>query len=107
MEFRIDLNNESDEREILQILGEALGYSDGKFWGKNWDAFNDILRYLNVGGIWGDNKIISSPIVLYISNFQNFKIQAPQRFVILKEILEETKQRYSKGGEIFDYKFME
>lgn len=107
MEIITNLNNEPDEKSVLQILGMALGYTDDKFWGKNWDAFNDILRYLDKGGIWGDNQIFSFPLVLQISNFQNFQSQAPQKFAIFNEILAETKQNYAKDGRTFDYKFIE
>jgi len=107
MELKIDLNNESDEKTILQIFGEALGYSEEKLWGKNWDAFNDILGYLDVGGIWGNNILLSFPMIFLISNFHNLKIQAPQDFVILNEILKETKLKYAKDGKMFNYKFFE
>ena len=107
MTLEIDLKNLSDERAILEILGAALGYTDDKIWGKNMDAFNDILGYLEQGGIWGNNKIIHYPLALRISNFQNFRNHVPGRFTILNEILESHKDRYAKENKIFEFNFIE
>lgn len=107
MEISIDLHNATDEQNVLQILGESLGYNENKFWGKNWDALNDILGYLDTGGIWGDNQIFSSPILLQIAHFQAFKKNNPQRFIILNEILQNIKEKYVQKGLKFDFMFIE
>ncbi|MDP1813343.1 MAG: barstar family protein [Leadbetterella sp.] len=103
MEIKIDLKNASSKEDVLQILGEVLGYDETKSWGKNWDAFNDILRYLDKGGIWGTNEVFVFPVALLISNFQTFKSQASNDFAILEDILNETKSANSE----FDFKFVE
>lgn len=103
MEITIDLNNVTNKKDILQILGEALGYKDEDHWSKNWDAFNDILGYLDTGGIYGTNKIIFDPVTLIFENFQEFKHQMPEDFIILETILNENK----KENSYFDYKFIE
>jgi len=101
MEIEIDLENIASVETVINILGKALGYSDEKYWGKNWDAFNDILGYLDTGGIYETNKIISMPVVLLIRNFQEFKYQAPKDFEILLDIL--NKEKIKSSG--FDFKF--
>jgi len=103
MEIKIDLNNHTNKKDIPQKLGEALGYKDKDIWGENWDAFNDILGYLDTGGIYGTNKIISDPITLLIKNFHEFKYQKPEDYYILVNILKENK----KENPDFNYKFIE
>ena len=103
MKITIDFNNVANKNDILQILGEALGYNDEDVWGKNWDAFNDILGYLGRGGIYGSNKIISDPITLLFENFQEFKHHMPEDFTTLENILNENKKENSD----FKYKFIE
>lgn len=101
MEIKIDLENAIQVETVLDILGKALGYSEEKFWGKNWDAFKDILCYLDTGGIYGTNRVISLPVTLVIRNFQEFKNQAPRDFEILLDILNNEKIK-SSG---FDFNF--
>ena len=103
MDINVDFNNLTNKKDILQILGKALGYNDEDFRGKNWDAFNDILGYLDSGGIYGTNKIISNPITMVFENFHEFKLQMPKDFNILESILNENKKENSN----FDYKFIE
>lgn len=103
MEIKVDLNKITNKKDILQILGKSLGYKDEDFWGKNWDAFNDILRYIDTGGIYGTNKIISDPITLIFENFHEFKFQMPDDYNILESILNENK----KDNLDFDYMFIE
>jgi len=101
MEVEIDLEDTIQVETVLNILGAALGYSEEKYWGKNWDAFNDILCCLDTGGIYGTNEILSLPVTLLISNFQEFKNQAPRDFEILLDILNEEKI----GSSGFDFNF--
>ena len=103
MDIKIDFNNGTNKKDLLHIIGEALGYKDKDFWGKNWDAFNDILGYLDTGGIYGTNKIISDPITLLFKNFHEFKYQKPEDFIMLESILNENK----KENPDFNYKFSE
>ena len=103
MEIKIDLNKITNEQDLLQILGEALGYKAENIWGKNWDAFKDILGYLETGGIYGTNEIISDPITLIFENYHEFKHQMPKDFNILWSILNENKKEYPD----FDFKFIE
>lgn len=102
MEIKIDLKNVFSEDEVLQTMGEALGYTGDKFWGKNWNAFKDILGYLDTGGINGDNEIFPMPVALLIENFQEFKSQAPEDFTIFEDILNITKNENKE----FDFKFI-
>lgn len=103
MELIIDLAKAKTELEVLNIFGRAFGYTEEKFWGKNWDAFNDILAYLDVGGIYGTNDIINNPIKISIRNFHDFKTQAPYEFSILKNIL--NKQKIKNPN--FEFNFIE
>lgn len=103
MKIKINFNNVTNTKDIFQILGRALGYKDETFWGKNWDAFKDILGYLDTGGIHGTNEIISDPITLTFENFHEFKNQMPEDFNILESILNENK----KENPDFNYKFTE
>lgn len=101
MEINIDLENTIQVETVLNILGKALGYSEEKYWGRNWDAFNDILCCIDTGGIYGSNEIISFPVTFLISNFQEFKNQAPKDFEFLLDILNNGKIRNSG----FDFYF--
>ena len=103
MEIKVDLNKVTNKKNVLQILGKALGYNDEYYWGKNWDAFKDILGYIDTGGIYGTNKIISGPITMIFENFHEFKYQMPEDFNILERILNENK----KDNLDFDYMFIE
>lgn len=103
MEIKIDLNNTTNKKDILEILGEALGYKSESFWGRNWDAFKDILGYVDIGGINGTNKIIADPLTVIFANFHEFKNQMPKDFNILESILNDNK----KENPNFDYTFIE
>jgi len=103
MDIKVDFNNVTNKKDILQIVGKAFGYNAEDFWGKNWDAFNDLLGNLDTGGIYGTNKIISNPITMIIENFHEFKFQMPEDFIILKNILNENKNENPD----FNYKFIE
>ena len=102
MEVEIDLENAVQKETVLDIFGKALGYSEEKYWGRNWDAFHDILCCLDTGGIYGTNEILSLPLTFLISNFQEFKNQAPRDFEILLDILNEEKARSSGFDFIFN-----
>lgn len=102
MEVEIDLENAIRVESVINILGKALGYSEEKYWGKNWDAFNDILCCLDTGGIYGTNETISLPVTLTIRNFQEFRNQTPRDFEILLDIFNNKKIKSS--GFYFNFK---
>jgi hypothetical protein len=110
MEIRVDLFGCKDSKDVLLRFGEILQFGGPKGnvparaninnigWGINWNAFNDSLRDLEVGGIWGSAKKVEFPLKLIISNYQDFSKSEPKEFKILKEILEEHQKEYVKEG---------
>lgn len=88
--------------EVLKIFGNAFGYTEEKYWGKNWDAFKDILGYLNSGGIYGTNMIIREPITLVIENYYDYKYESPEDFAILVSIINDESKNSG-----FRYKFVD
>ena len=97
--------------EILQFGGypkgnvKAIASVIGKGWGINWDAFNDCLRDLEAGGIWGSAEKIRFPLAIVIRNYEEFKKNVPQEFSILKDILLMQQEEYKKEGKRLDVKF--
>lgn len=100
MEIKIDLNKVTNKQNLLQAIGQGLGYKDENSWGMNWDALSDILEYLDRGGIYGTNKIISTPVTLTFENYHEFKLHNSNDFNILVNILNENK----KENPDFNYK---
>ncbi len=110
MEIHIDLFGCKDKEDVLLRFGEILQFGGPKGnlpvrakvkkkgWGINWDAFNDCLRSLDVGGILGSAERIKFPLKITISNYQEFSKEEPKGFEILKEILEENQKKYSREG---------
>ena len=92
--FQLTLDNLTSKATILDKIGQQLGYTDGQRWGKNWSALNDILRYLEDGGIYGKNEIIALPVTFEVSNWKAFKEAAPDDFQILVDIFESTRNFY-------------
>jgi hypothetical protein len=106
MTIAADLDNTDSAEIVLEILGAACGYDSAAVWGRNWDAFNDILRHLETGGIWGMNKPYGFPLLFNVSNFESFQAKWPEKFKILVEILEDAKQFYARRNLTFDYIFL-
>lgn len=117
MKINIDLFGCNDGKDVLLRFGEILQFGGPKGniptranvnkigWGINWDAFNDCLRDLEVGGIWSNAKKMEFPLKIIVSNYQDFSKSEPKGFNILKEILEEHKKEYSKKGKKFEVVF--
>ena len=117
MEIHIDLFGCNDSEDVLLRFGEILQFGGPKGnvrtkanvnnigWGINWDAFNDCLRDLEVGGIWGSAKKIEFPLKLVIKNFKDFSKNEPNGFKTLKEILEEHQKEYAKKDKKFQIIF--
>jgi hypothetical protein len=110
MEIHVDLFGCKDEEDVLLRFGEILqlgGYKGnvkakadvmGEGWGINWDAFNDSLRSLEDGSIWGTSEKIHFPLKLVIHNYADFSKSDSDGFRILKEILSSQQEEYNKDG---------
>ncbi len=110
----IDLNGLKTQSEIMQKFGEILefGGPDGnidvdlgthKGWGLNWNALNDSLKYLEIGGIWGTARKFQFPLKLLILNSSLFKQTDLEGFKILMEILTDTFAFYKTQSKIFEF----
>ena len=113
----IDLAEVASEEALLDLLGDVLelggpngnvpvsGPQTGRGWGKNWDALEDSLGYLNSGGIWGTARKISFPLSLRIVNCGALRISDPRTVSILESILSSVSERYAQDGLQFTYVF--
>ncbi len=114
MEISIDLFGCKDNDDVLVRFGEILQFGGPKGnvtamagvinrgWGINWNAFNDCLRDLEVGGIWGSAKKIEFPLKLFITNYQDFSKSEPEGFKILQRILGDHQKKYVNDGKKFE-----
>ncbi len=92
--IEVDLEGSPAKVDVLNTIGKVLGYTENQKWGKNWDAFNDIIEYLDKGGIYGKNEIILKPLIFSIKNWTCFSINEPEDFTILLSILNDKKSKY-------------
>lgn len=110
MKILIDLSNLKIEDEVMQRFNELLEFGiheNGELVGVgNWDAFNDCMRCLDDGGIYGTGKKITFPCQIIIKNYSDFEQNDPEGFKTLKEILKEKPEEYQKDNQeleiIFD-----
>ena len=115
MEIHVDLFGCRNKLDVLLRFGEILQFggpkgnvpakSDimDKGWGLNWDAFNDCLRDLETGGIWGTSEKVRFPFTLIIHNYGEFAKN--QDFKILKDILKDQQEDYNNQGKEFEVIF--
>ena len=98
MKILIDLSGLKTEEEVLRKWGDVFNFggADEKGWGLNWDAFNDCLRELEDGGIWGTSKKFTFPLEIEIANYKEFKNADAKEFDIMKDILQYQMEEYSK-----------
>ena len=101
--IEVDLEGSLTKVDVLNTFGNALGYTEDQKWGVNWDAFNDILEYLDTGGIFGKNEIILKPLIFSIKNWTGFSINEPKDFAILLSILTNKKTKYKDE---FDFQLL-
>jgi len=101
--IEVDLKGSLSKVDVLSIFGKTLGYTEDQKWGKNWDALNDILEYLDTGGIFEGNNIILKPIIFSIKNWSGFSINETENFAVLLSILNDKKSKYP--GE-FDFQLL-
>ena len=111
----IDLRAVQSKSQLMDALGEALELggpngnvqvehpSDGKGWGKNWDALLDSLSCLDAGGIWGTSRKRHFPLRLRLKNSAAYRIADQKGFAVLLEVLEDARERYSEHGLEFAY----
>ena len=111
----IDLRAVRSEAQLMDALGEALELggpngnvliahsSDGKGWGKNWDALLDSLSCLDTGGIWGTSRKLRFPLRLTLKNASAFRRSDKESCSVLLEVLEDARARYAKHGLEFAY----
>jgi hypothetical protein len=117
IEIHVDLFGCKDSEDVLLRFGEIFQFGGPKGniqtkanvndigWGINWDAFNDCLRDLEVGGIWSSAKKIEFPLKLRIHNYQIFSKFESEGFKTLNEILKEHQVKYQEEGKSFQIIF--
>lgn len=102
MKIIIDITGLENEEEVTKQFNEILDFGkhkNGALIGvNNWDAFNDCLSYLDVGGINGTARKVTFPCTLVIKGFETMKNSNPKDFIILKGILEEKPKLYQKDN---------
>jgi hypothetical protein len=103
MDLLIDISGLKDSTAVMQRFNETLQFGthpNGAPVGVgNWDAFDDCLRCLEEGGIYGTGKPVLFPCVLIIQGYEAFKKHDPEGFVILKEILESKPDEYKQDNQ--------
>ena len=113
----VDLQGVSSTAQLMDVLGAALelggpdgnvqvlGPSDGKGWGKNWNALLDSLTCLDTGGIWGTSRRLRFPLRLELRNSSTYRATDPKGFATLIEVLESARERYAEVDLQFAYEF--
>jgi hypothetical protein len=98
MEILIDLTGSKDSTAVMKRFNELLEFGThpgGAPVGVgNWDAFEDCLRCLNEGGIYGKGKRVVFPCALTIQGYEAFEQHDPEGFAVLREILESKPDEY-------------
>lgn len=111
MEITIDITDLKNEEEVSKRFNKILDFGihkDGSLVGVNhWDAFNDSLSYLDVGGIYGTGRKITFPCKLIIKGYETFKQNSPNDYRIFREILEEKPSIYKKDNQDLQIVFEE
>jgi hypothetical protein len=111
MQIIVDLDKLTTDKEVLHKFGEVfeLGgpatdqtLGDRSGWGQNWNALNDSLSYLAVGGIWLTSKKFTFPLVVEIQNSEEFQKNNPKGFSILKDVLDTKIEQYKNYGQILE-----
>ncbi len=112
----IDLHGVRSTAQLMDVFGEVLelggpngnvqvqGPSDGKGWGKNWNALLDSLTCLDTGGIWGTSRKLRFPLQLELRNFSTYRATDPRGFATLMEVLEDARERYAENDLEFGYR---
>lgn len=110
----IELTGLADAKLVLARIGECLqlGGPDGNHtvrpgeergWGMNWDALFDCFLNLHSGGIWGTSPVLAFPLHLSFIGGEDFRREAPRAFLILQDILEQTRETYARRGMDFEF----
>ena len=98
MDILIDLSGLTDSTAVMKRFNETLEFGThpgGAPVGVgNWNAFEDCLRCLDGGGIYGTGKPVVFPCALTIQGYEDFKNNDPEGFRVLKEILESKPDEY-------------
>lgn len=117
MKTVVDLSGLKTSGEVLSRFGEIFefGGPNGNIkistteqrngWGLNWDAFNDSLRYLEKGGIWGTSKKFEFPLEIELINSGEFQNDDPKSFDILKDIMRNRAEEYAKKDKMLTVKY--
>ena len=111
----VDLQGVRSAAELMDALGDALELggpngnvqvqhpTDGRGWGKNWDALLDSLTCLDSGGIWGTSRKLRFPLRLELKNSSTYRATDQKGFGILMEILDTARERYGENDLHFTY----
>ncbi len=113
----IDLGPVRSTDQLMDVLGNALELggpngnvqvthpTDGKGWGKNWNALLDSLTCLDTGGIWGTSRAFHFPLRLEFQNSSTYRNTDREGYSVLCEVLESARKRYAESGLEFGYAF--
>jgi RNAse (barnase) inhibitor barstar len=112
----VDLQGVRSTAQLMDALGKALELggpngnvqvespTDGRGWGKNWDALLDSLTYLDTGGIWGTSRKLRFPLRLELKNLSTYRATDQEGFATLVEVLETARERYAENDLQFTYR---
>jgi hypothetical protein len=118
VKVQIDLQNITNERELLREFGAKLelggsdgnvhvaGINAGRGWGMNWDALADSLTCLDTGGIWGTSFRFEFPMIVELLNSNKYAQESAKDFELLVAVLRSTAEFYSKAGMVFKYELL-
>jgi hypothetical protein len=114
----IDLSGIINKDQLLKKLGEVFEFGGpggnipvsslnaGKGWGLNWDALNDSLMYLSIGGIWGTSRKFMFPLIVVFKNSHELQKNEKESFEILREILKDSVSKYKSKNIEFILEFI-
>ncbi len=103
-ELNIDLKQVKNKEQVLKIFEES--FILGSDWGRNWDALQDYLCYLEDGGIFGTGYKFDLPFSINILNYSEFKKNDPVEFEILREIMNTVVDIYKINNKILKIAFI-
>jgi RNAse (barnase) inhibitor barstar len=112
----VDLAGVRSTQQLMDVFGEAFALggpngnvhvqspTDGKGWGRNWNALLDSLTCLDTGGIWGTSRKLRFPLQLELKNLATYRAADPGGFATLMEVLEDARERYAENDLEFTYR---
>lgn len=104
----IDLKGLETKNEVLEKFSKELEfgvYENGELVASdNLDAFEDSMRLLEEGGVFGTGVKLTFPLEIVVNGAQDFKTNSPDDFVTFKDVLDGLVQFYSSYNLKLDIK---